>query len=63
MDLQVKLVADGQAATYPSPEIKSLPKWAVWKEAAYGTTYEPITFVYNKRLVPEGDVPKIIRIS
>jgi iron(III) transport system substrate-binding protein len=58
MDLQVKLVADGQAATYPSPEIKSLPKWAVWKEAAYGTTYEPITFVYNKRLVPEGDVPK-----
>jgi iron(III) transport system substrate-binding protein len=58
MDLQVKLVADGQAATYPSPEIKALPKWAVWKDSAYGTTYEPIAFVYNKRLVPEGDVPK-----
>ena len=58
MDLQVKLVADGQAATYASPEIKALPKWAVWKEAAYGTTYEPIAFVYNKRLVPEADVPK-----
>jgi iron(III) transport system substrate-binding protein len=58
MDLQVKLVADGQAAAYPSPEINALPKWAVWKESAYGTTYEPITFVYNKRLVPEGDVPK-----
>jgi iron(III) transport system substrate-binding protein len=58
MDLQVKLVADGQAATYPSPEIKALPKWAVWKDSAYGTTYEPITFVYNKRLVPESDVPK-----
>ena len=58
MDLQVKLVADGLAATYPSPEIKALPKWAVWKDAAYGTTYEPITFVYNKRLVPEADVPK-----
>ena len=58
MDLQVKLVADGQAAAYPSPEIKALPKWAVWKESAYGTTYEPIAFVYNKRLVPEGDVPK-----
>ncbi|MGB6348850.1 MAG: extracellular solute-binding protein, partial [Pseudolabrys sp.] len=26
MDLQVKLVADGQAASYPSPEIKALPK-------------------------------------
>ena len=58
MDLQVKLVADGQAETYPSPEINALPKWAVWKDSAYGTTYEPITFVYNKRLVPEGDVPK-----
>src|SRR5664279_4109607 len=58
MDLQVKLVADGQAAVYASPEIKALPKWAVWKDAAYGTTYEPITFVYNKRLVPEADVPK-----
>ena len=58
MDLQVKLVADGHAATYASPEIPGLPKWAVWKNQAYGTTYEPITFVYNKRLVPEADVPK-----
>ena len=58
MDLQVKLVADGHAITYASPEIKALPKWAVWKDSAYGTTYEPITFVYNKRLVPEADVPK-----
>ena len=58
MDLQVKLVADGQAEAYASPEIKALPKWAVWKDSAYGTTYEPIAFVYNKRLVPEGDVPK-----
>jgi iron(III) transport system substrate-binding protein len=58
MDLQVKLVADGHALTYASPEIKALPKWAVWKDAAYGTTYEPIAFVYNKRLVPAEDVPK-----
>src|SRR6202040_1868220 len=58
MDLQVKLVADGHAAAYASPEIKALPKWAVWKDAAYGTTYEPIAFVYNKRLVPAEDVPK-----
>src|SRR6185369_11820124 len=32
MDLQVKLVADGQAEVYASPEIKALPKWAVWKD-------------------------------
>ncbi len=58
MDLQVKLVHDGQALTYASPEIPALPKWAVWKDQAYGTTYEPITFVYNKRLVPAEDVPQ-----
>ena len=57
MDLQIKLVADGYALTYASPEIPALPKWAVWQDQAYGTTYEPITFIYNKRLVPEGDVP------
>jgi len=56
MDLQVKLVADGQAMTYASPELPSLPKWSVWQNQAYGTTYEPITFVYNKRLVPADDV-------
>jgi iron(III) transport system substrate-binding protein len=58
MDLQVKLVADGKALTYASPEIPHLPKWAVWKNEAYGTTHEPIAFVYNKRIVPAGDVPK-----
>lgn len=58
MDLQVKLVNDGQGLAYPSPEIKSLPKWAVYKDSAYGTTYEPTAIVYNKRLVPEADVPK-----
>src|SRR5215813_5013826 len=56
MDLQIKLVADGYAMTYASPEIPALPKWAVWQNQAYGTTYEPITFVYNKRLVPADDV-------
>lgn len=58
MDLQIKLVNDGRAETYASPEISSLPKWAVWKDQAYGTTYEPIAFIYNKRLVPAGDIPQ-----
>lgn len=57
MDLQVKLASDSDAATYASPEIPALPKWAVWRNQAYGTTYEPITFVYNKRLMPRADVP------
>src|SRR6185295_1329322 len=39
MDLQVKLVDDGQALTYKSPEASKLPQWAVYKDQAYGTTY------------------------
>lgn len=58
MDLQVKLVSDGYAATYASPEIPSLPRWSAWQNKAYGTTYEPIAFIYNKRLVPADDVPR-----
>jgi iron(III) transport system substrate-binding protein len=58
MDLQIKLAAEGNAATYASPEIPSLPAWAVWQNQAFGTTYEPITFVYNKRLLPAADVPQ-----
>ena len=38
MDLQVKLVADGYALAYKSPELPNLPEWAVWKDQAYGTT-------------------------
>lgn len=58
MDLQVKLVAQGDAETYASPEKANLPGWADWKDQAYGTTAEPLAIVYNKRLVPAGDVPK-----
>ena len=47
MDLQVRLVADGHAVTYRSPEISALPRWAAWQDQAYATTYEPITFAYT----------------
>lgn len=58
MDQSVKLVADGHALTYESPESKALPEWAVYQKQAYGTTFEPVGFVYNKRLLAEADVPK-----
>jgi iron(III) transport system substrate-binding protein len=57
MDLQVKLVSDGYALAYKSPEAKALPAWANWNDSAYGTTFEPLVFVYNKRLVPADEVP------
>ena len=58
MDLQVKLVDDGQALTYASPEASKLPAWAVYKNQAYGTTYEPAVFIYNKRLVTGDEIPQ-----
>ena len=58
MDLQVKLVEDGQAMTYRSPEAGKLPAWAVYKDQAYGTTYEPAVCIYNKRLLAADEVPQ-----
>lgn len=58
MDLQVKLVNDGYAQPYRSVETARLPEWAVWKNEAFGTTFEPVAIVYNKRLVDAAEVPK-----
>ncbi|PWC35578.1 ABC transporter substrate-binding protein [Azospirillum sp. TSO22-1] len=58
MDLQMKLVNDGYAQPYASPERANIPAWANWKDQAYGITAEPIVFAYNKRIVPEAEVPK-----
>ena len=58
MDLQVKLVDEGQALAYKSPESAKLPGWSVYKSQAYGTTYEPAVFIYNKRLVTGDEIPQ-----
>lgn len=57
MDLQVKLVNDGHAQPHRSAETAALPAWAVWKNEAFGTTYEPIGIAYNKRLLRKEEVP------
>lgn len=57
MDLQIQLVSDGLALAYRSPETSAMPTWSTWKDTAYGTTYEPAVFVYNKRHVVGGDIP------
>jgi iron(III) transport system substrate-binding protein len=58
MDLQMKLANDGYAMEYASPEAPKLPQWSVWKNEAFATTYEPIIFVYNKRLLKPEEVPQ-----
>lgn len=57
VDLQAKLINDGYAQVYSSPEKPSLPSLAVWKDEGYGVSYEPIVMAYNKRLTPARDVP------
>ncbi len=56
MDTALKLATE-YAEQYASPEVKQLPDWAVWQQKAYGTTYEPVVFIYNKRLIPQNEVP------
>jgi iron(III) transport system substrate-binding protein len=57
MDLQFKLVNDGFAQPYDSPEKPRLPDWAVWKDEAYAIAADPLVFAYNKTLMPPADVP------
>src|SRR5258706_1604557 len=61
MDLQIKLANDGYAEIYKSPETRFLPEWAVWHNEAYGTTFEPAVFVYNKKLRPPARGPQTPR--
>ncbi|MEG8022764.1 ABC transporter substrate-binding protein [Sphingomonas aerolata] len=58
MDLQVKLINDGFAQSYASPEKPALPAVSVWKNMGFGVTAEPIGIVYNKRLLPPTRVPR-----
>jgi iron(III) transport system substrate-binding protein len=57
MDLQFKLVNDGFAQAYESPQKPHLPDWAVWKDQAYAITADPLVFAYNQALMAPADVP------
>lgn len=58
MDLQEKLINDGYAQPYASPEMPYLPSWAHWQDLGYGTTLEPVAIVYNSRFLSAGQMPK-----
>lgn len=57
MDLQIKLVNDGYAQRYDSPERSGLPSWAVWRDEAWGTTFEPAVIVYNRKHFASTHMP------
>lgn len=58
MDLQAKLINDGFAQSYESPEASALPASAVWRNKGYGVTAEPLGFVYNTQLIAPDRVPR-----
>ena len=58
MELQFRIVDAGQAEPYDSPEAAKLPGWAIWKNLAFGTTYEPIVIAYNRRQLAPDEVPQ-----
>ena len=58
MDLQFRLANAGQVQAYDSPESAGLPAWALWKNLAFGTTFEPIVIIYNKRLLAADEIPQ-----
>ncbi|RTE67296.1 ABC transporter substrate-binding protein [Amphritea opalescens] len=57
MDLQIKLVNDGYAQPFIDPITETLPRWANWRNEAFGFTYEPVAMVYNKPAFQDMALP------
>jgi len=57
MDLQEKLINDGYAQPYSSPEMPYLPSWAHWQNLGYGVTLEPVAIVYNRHFLNDKEMP------
>jgi iron(III) transport system substrate-binding protein len=57
VDQLVKLANDGCGSRYRSVTTDALPSTAKWRDEVFGFTSEPAALVYNRDIVPEGDVP------
>lgn len=58
MDLQMKLANDGYAQTHKSSAADEIPSWAIWRNEAFGITFEPAVIVYNKKFFEGRRIPK-----
>jgi iron(III) transport system substrate-binding protein len=54
----VQLVNDACARSYQSRLTERLPQALKWRDELFGITREPAVMVYNRDLVPAGDIPK-----
>jgi iron(III) transport system substrate-binding protein len=53
----VDLVNSACASSYRSGLTQALPPARRWRDELWGLTEEPAVLIYNRALVPEGDVP------
>lgn len=58
MDLQVRLVNNGQAMPHRSSSSQALPAWARWRDEAFGFTFEPAVMVLNRRAFEGRAMPR-----
>ncbi len=58
MDLQMKLANDGFAARWTGAEIDQIPRWARWRNEAFGITFEPAVIVYNNTFFAKTPPPR-----
>ncbi|QXO16019.1 ABC transporter substrate-binding protein [Vibrio ostreae] len=58
MELQFKLVNDGYAQPYDSPQTLALPDWAKWHNEVFGFTFEPIVMVINTDILGSEKLPR-----
>ena len=58
MDLQIDLVKRGHARKLALRGTENFPAWSHFDDSVWGTTMEPIGFVFNKSLMNPAEVPK-----
>ncbi len=58
MDLQMKLANDGYAQSFPVSGRTELPLWSVWRDEAFGISFEPAVMVYHKPSFRDIEPPK-----
>ncbi|APX25856.1 two-component system, OmpR family, sensor histidine kinase TctE (plasmid) [Salipiger profundus] len=57
MDLQVDLVNRGLAHRLRVPQAWQPPEWASWRSELFGFTFEPAAILYDRRVLPESNLP------
>ncbi|MCZ4280228.1 ABC transporter substrate-binding protein [Kiloniella laminariae] len=58
MDLQMKLANDGFAQPVDLSSAQNMPSWSIWRNEAFGVTFEPSVIIYNKKYFTPQTLPR-----